>query len=151
MNTSDENEDKPTSANLVDYVEIHPGMKWGCVMCGSCCGNVFSTSWLDLHVADQVGDVVDGYCPHLDRENGNRCLIYDSRPNICRGYPFVIKKNGDHYILTIHEKCIGIGNGGELDIEGKLMELMKLVEEDHGIEFMINKLEGNDFNLYKMK
>lgn len=48
-----------------------------CTRCGACCRSVAHsplTQWLDSG---------DGVCRHLDR-NSNMCLIYDSRPDVCR-------------------------------------------------------------------
>ena len=112
----------PLSADIDDFIEIPEGMRWECIMCGSCCGNVFSRKWIDIHLSEKVGDPVDGFCKYLDRGNGNRCGRYETRPNICRGYPFIIKKKGDHYILTVHNKCPGIGKGEVLDTESRLMK-----------------------------
>ncbi len=148
---TDIEEKLPVSADLKDYVEIAHGLKWECIMCGSCCGDVFTSTWLEICVADIVGDPVDGFCKHLDREDENKCRIYDSRPSICRGYPFVIKKNGGHYVLTIHRRCNGIGHGEVLDIKKKLMEIIELVEDDLGVEFIVENVEENDFKLYKVK
>jgi hypothetical protein len=146
-----EGDDAPHSVDIGDFDEIPTGMKWSCISCGLCCGNVFSESWLDLYVTEYVGPLLDGYCKHLDRENGNRCSIYQRRPNICRGYPFVIKKNGTKYNLTIHRRCNGIGHGQPIDIKEKLMNVLNLVEDDLSIEFIVEMGEWNEFSLYKIK
>lgn len=146
-----EGDGAPFSADIGDFIEIPSGMLWKCVNCGSCCGNVFSASWLDLYITEFVGDLFEGFCKYLDRNNGNRCGRYATRPNACRGYPFVIKKRGDHYVLTIHNKCSGVGKGDEIDIKEKLIEVLKLAEDDLGVEFMVRNHGENDFRLYKLK
>jgi Fe-S-cluster containining protein len=122
-------------------------------MCGSCCGNVFSRTWIDLHLAEFIGDPVKGFCKYLVGENGGerRCGRYPTRPNICRGYPFIIRKKGDHYVLTVHNKCPGVDRGEVLNIEERLMTTLKLVEEDMDVDFIVRKGVSNGFLLYKVK
>ena len=46
-----------------------------------------------------------GRCPLLEK---NKCSIYESRPQCCRGYPFFFNKyNG----LCVHDSCPGWGKG----------------------------------------
>ncbi len=76
---------------------------------------------------------------------------YLTRPNICMGYPFVIKKKRDHYVLTVHNKCPGMGRGEALDIESRLMSTLKLVEVDLNVDFIVRKNGSNGFLMYKVK
>ncbi len=148
-----ESDDAPLSADIGDFVEIPDGMRWDCLMCGSCCGNVFSRTWIDVQLSEYIGSPVDGFCKYLGRNNGveKTCRIYETRPNICRGYPFIIKRKDEHYVLTIHIKCPGIGHGDEIKIKNRLMETLRLVEEDLGVEFIVRGNGSNDFILYKVR
>lgn len=148
-----EGDDAPLSADISDFIEIPHGMKWECQMCGSCCGNIFSRTWIDGYLSEYIGDPVDGFCKYLLKNNGieKRCGRYLTRPNICMGYPFIIKKKGDHYVLTVHNKCPGLGNGEVFDIEGRLMSTLKLVEEDLNVDFIVRKNGSNGFMMYKVK
>ena len=146
-----EGDDAPLSADIDDFIEIPEGMRWECIGCGSCCGNIFSKTWLDVYLTEFIGESVNGYCKYLDTGNGNRCRRYETRPNICRGYPFVIKKKSKYYVLTVHGKCKGIGNGILLDVRSKMEEVLKLVEDDLDVEFIVRAKGENDFRLYKLK
>ncbi len=149
--TSSDNDDRPYSVELGDFIEIQADMKWECVMCGTCCRNIHSKTWLYSVLSDPIHITIDGRCKFLDIENGNRCERYDTRPNVCRGYPFVIKKKGDHYVLTVHKGCSGIGKGSILDVRKRLIYTLELVEEDLGIEFIVREVGENDFKMYKIK
>lgn len=50
-------------------------MAFPCSGCGACC------RWTKALVAACMPVTADGACVHLD---GNRCSIYDRRPEICR-------------------------------------------------------------------
>lgn len=68
-----------------------PGLRWRCIQgCGACCrlDPDLRPEALDLLNDDQrqtylamVGD--DGWCIHYDT-GGQRCRIYDDRPDFCR-------------------------------------------------------------------
>jgi Fe-S-cluster containining protein len=148
-----EGNDAPLSADIGDFIEIPEGMRWECAKCGSCCGNIFSQTWLDVHLSEYIGDPVNGFCKYLAMDNGGerRCKKYLTRPNICRGYPFIIRKKGDYYILTVHRKCPGVGRGAVLDIEDRLISTLKLVEDDLSVEFIIRRDGSNQFRMYKVK
>ena len=79
-----------------------------CTGCGECCGNCLPMTLADVnavwnaasaaarkplhdklwYVCNHVGNVVDMTCPFCDDEqpNGHKCVIYESRPYICREY-----------------------------------------------------------------
>ena len=72
----------PYSADVGDFVNINEGDRWECVMCGNCCGNVFSQTWLDVSLTQYIGDPLNGYCKHHDRKT-HVCHVHPGRPNIC--------------------------------------------------------------------
>lgn len=63
----------------------------------------------------------------------------------------MIKKKGDHYVLTVHSKCSGIGHGPIIDIKERMLQTLKLVEDDLGVEFIIKEVGENEFRMYKVK
>jgi Fe-S-cluster containining protein len=143
----------PRSERPDSFIEIPPGLRWECIKCGSCCGNVFSDTWIDASLAEYIGPTVEGFCKYLERDSSNRCTRYATRPNICRGYPFIIKKNGDHYLLAIHSKCKGVGIGPVLDITERLLVTLKLVEDDLDLDFMIEWMDPkhNKVRLHRIR
>jgi Fe-S-cluster containining protein len=53
-----------------------------------------------------------GKCVFL---SDNSCSIYDTRPLICRFYPFELKNTGnDTFSFTYTKECLGIGKGSQL-------------------------------------
>jgi Fe-S-cluster containining protein len=55
---------------------------------------------------------VDGKCVFLRK---NLCTIYDSRPLICRFYPFELKDDGKNkHVFAYTDECPCIGVGPEL-------------------------------------
>jgi len=145
-----EGDDVPYSADIGDFVDISEGDRWGCVMCGKCCGNVFSKTWLDVSLTQYIGDARDGYCRHHDRSS-HVCHIHPGRPNICRGYPFILRKENDHFKIQVHRKCGGIGNGDPIDPSAKGMELVKLMEDEFDMDFMIRPDDKGGVWLYRIK
>jgi len=140
----------PYSVPHSHFIDVEQSMRWDCQRCGVCCGNVFSKTWMDASLMEYVEEPVDGFCPNLD-QNTKLCRIHDKRPNVCRGYPFIIRKSGDHYKLQIHKRCIGIGKGPVIDIEKKVLELVKYCEEELDIEFIIRKGEDGKIGMYRIK
>jgi Fe-S-cluster containining protein len=100
-------------------------------------------------LSDFVGEAVDGFCANYDHEM-KRCSIHGDRPNVCRGYPFIIKKRGDHYTVQVHRYCKGIGSGPQIDRKEIAEDLVRYCEEDLDIEFLI-RWEGDDLRLYRIK
>jgi len=139
----------PYSANIDDFIDVVFGMRWSCVRCGSCCGNIFSRTWIDAALSEYIGDPVDGYCKWYDRLE-HKCTIYERRPNICRGYPFIIRKEGDHYKLQVHRLCKGLGQGEPVDIMEVAERLIRYCEEDLDLDFHIAWEEGN-LKLYRIR
>ncbi len=145
-----EGDDIPYSAVVGDFVDIHEGDRWECIMCGNCCGNIFSKTWLDVSLRKHIGDPIDGYCNHHDQGN-HECHIHSSRPNICRGYPFIIRKSGDHYKVQVHKRCNGIGVGPVVDLGSKALELVKYCEEEYDIEFIVKSDDDGVIRMYRIK
>ena len=136
------------SVDISEFIDIPEGLRWECIRCGSCCGNVFSRTWIDLALRDHIGDPVDGYCNHFDRVD-HKCRIHPDRPNICRGYPFVLRKSGDHYRVQVHSKCKGIGSGPEVDPEKIIRMLVELCESEFHMGFIIERSVEGEFRLFK--
>ena len=146
-----EGEDLPLSADVRDFVRPPPGMRWGCIGCGRCCGNVFSRTWLDVSLREYIGEPIEGYCSALDRST-MRCGNYEGRPSICRGYPFILKKEKGRYEVLVHRLCRGIGKGPIVDLYEKAVELVALVEEEFDISFIVRRTRGGSgVVLYRIK
>jgi Fe-S-cluster containining protein len=140
----------PYSADIGDFVDIKEGDRWECVMCGNCCGNVFSKTWLDVSLTHYIGDAQDGFCKHHDRGT-HSCHIHPGRPNICRGYPFVLRKDGDSFKIQVHLKCSGVGKGNQISPYEKGTELVKLMEDEFDIDFMIRSDGNGGARLFRIK
>lgn len=86
-----------------------------CIGCGECCSNLLPMTDKEVkairrivrrkhlkpinHVPIVVMNQVDGYCPFLDRNRGDKkCTIYEHRPLICRDF-----------------KCCKIGDGFKIN------------------------------------
>lgn len=81
-----------------------------CKCCGLCCRNLHSNPiFKNMHNGN-------GICKYLD-EDTNLCLIYDTRPLICRiddGYEILFKEKmskEDYYRLN-YEICKRLREGG---------------------------------------
>lgn len=129
--------DIPESADIKDFVDVPDGIRWDCVRCLSCCGNVFSRTWLDIDLRKYIGEPVNGFCKHLDVD-GHRCTVHGNRPNTCRGFPFILRKDGDAYKVQIYRGCPGLGKGPLIDMKEKVLELVKLSEDEFGTSFIID-------------
>lgn len=83
-----------------------------CIGCGECCSNFLPMTDKEVkhirkivrsrhlkpinHVPVVLVNAVDGYCPFLDRNRGDKkCTIYEHRPLICRD--FKCCKYGDNF------------------------------------------------------
>lgn len=67
-----------------------------------------------------------GKCIFLD---GKACRIYDTRPLICRFYPFSMRKSNGSYVFETAEECPGIGLGGTV-VQG---EFKKMISAAHSV------------------
>jgi Fe-S-cluster containining protein len=73
--------------------------KFKCLRCGRCCSLKVKLSKEDIKRLEKAGkkDFIEGkhwlkrinkYCQFLEIKNGkSRCLVYNSRPEICRNWP----------------------------------------------------------------
>jgi len=145
-----EGDDVPYSADVGDFVDIKEGDRWECMMCGNCCGNVFSKTWLDVSLTQYIGDPLDGFCRHHDRKD-HLCHVHPGRPNICRGYPFVLRKDGDSFKIQVHRKCSGFGRGGLVNPYEKGTELVKLMENEFDMDFIIRSDGNGGVRLFRIK
>lgn len=139
----------PYAADIDDFVDVTPDMRWRCVRCGFCCGNVFSRTWLDITLTNYIGDSVGGYCKWFDREK-SLCSIHGKRPNICRAYPFIIRKEDDHYKLQVHRLCSGLGQGDPVSMEEVAAKIVRYCEEDLDLDFIM-RWDGGKLRLYRIK
>ncbi|MBN1389570.1 MAG: YkgJ family cysteine cluster protein [Candidatus Thermoplasmatota archaeon] len=145
-----EGDSVPYSACAGDFIDLREETRWECVMCGKCCGNVFSRTWLDVELTQYIGDPVNGFCRHHDPKD-HVCHIHPGRPNICRGYPFVLKKEGDSFKIQVHTRCSGLGAGKTIDPYEKGVELVKLMEDEFDMDFIIRSDGNGGVRLFRIK
>jgi hypothetical protein len=52
----------------------------------------------------------------------------------------------------VHWKCKGISKGPPIDVMKEFLRVLELVEEDLGIQYMVEKVQnqGNFFKLYRI-
>jgi Fe-S-cluster containining protein len=144
--------DPPLSASPEDFIDVSPGMRWECIGCGTCCGNNFTRSWLDHCVVPITGPLVDGHCRHFDRET-RRCGIYYSRPAVCRGHPFALRRMGDSHRLQVHRHCPGIDHGDVLDRRALIRSLLDTITELYDMDFMVDweTVDTDAIRIYRIK
>jgi len=127
-----------------------PKMRWECIRCGSCCMNIGIKEWFDESLKDDLDLLGDDGCRFLGFKDGKSfCKEYEKRPGACRRYPFLISIDGDIHYLSIHKKCKGISKGYAVDIRMEFQRVLELVEEDLGIQYMIED-NGEDENSFKL-
>jgi Fe-S-cluster containining protein len=134
--------------------EVH----FACEKCARCCGDTEDTvrhvlllkteaekisnqTSKDIH---EFAEEVYGFEPYIYEmkktkrkccflEN-NRCTIYDTRPIICKFYPFELKNLGnDKYSFLFTTKCNGIKHGPNLEktfFEGLFNVALKAMDEN---------------------
>ena len=64
---------------------------------------------------------------------GNLCTIYNSRPLICRFYPFKLVDQNEKYVFSVTHECPGVGDGRKLKkrfFEGLFAELKKSMRQN---------------------
>ncbi|MCU0798350.1 MAG: YkgJ family cysteine cluster protein [Candidatus Thermoplasmatota archaeon] len=120
-----------------DYIPVTERMRWECIRCGKCCGNNFTTKWLDDCVVPVVGPLVDNHCRYFDRSE-RKCTIYSSRPIACRGHPFTLMKFGDETVLKVHSMCPGIGHGDPIDLKRTMISILDDIRGLYDIDFMVD-------------
>jgi len=111
---------------------------WGCHRCSGCCQDTANHSRRIrllatevIKISKETGIPVEqfayetqdrtyryemrksnGACYFL---NGNRCILYDHRPLVCRFYPFEMRnEEGSLKILVAGQECVGSSNGQQL-------------------------------------
>jgi hypothetical protein len=112
-----------------------------CIRCGSCCRDtdkrrrkIVLTSTDLNRIVDATNLSVNEFCRashvapepfrHIMRESYGACIflnkettcsIYDSRPTICRCYPFSIQIDDSNVVFSVASKtCPGLGRGHKL-------------------------------------
>lgn len=142
----------PITATRDDFTDVRPGARWECVMCGRCCGNNFTSTWLDHCVVPITGPLVDGHCIFFDRLS-RRCGIYGSRPAVCRGHPFALVKEGGSHRLKVHRHCPGIGQGPVLDRKALLRSILDRVTDMYDMDFIVDwsTIEGDDIVIHRIR
>jgi hypothetical protein len=115
-----------------------------CIRCGSCCRDtdkrrrkIVLTSADLKSIAKTTNLSTDEFCRvshaapepfrHIMRESCGACIflgrestcdIYDSRPMICRCYPFLIQFDENNIVFSVFSKdCPGLGRGRKLTKE----------------------------------
>ena len=122
--------------------EYPENVSFDCKLCGRCCGDTEDhtrhvlllkvdakriTNQTNLDVSE-FADEVEGSEPYVYEmkkpENGqcfflknSRCTIYNSRPLICRFYPFQLDNQNNTYVFSYTNKCPGVGKGDNLTLE----------------------------------
>lgn len=140
---------KPTDIEL--SLKVHPGMRWHCISCGTCCSNIGIKEWFDESLKEDLDLLCENGCRFLGFSDENSfCKEYEKRPGACRRYPFLISTDGDIHFLSIHRKCQGISEGPPVDIPKEFQRVLELVEEDLGIQYMIEDEGENSFRLHKI-
>ncbi len=125
------------TVSIEDYIDVTEGMRWDCIRCGKCCGNNFTTKWLDDCVVPVVGPLIDNHCRHFDRAE-RRCTIHASRPAACRGHPFTLMNVGDGTVLKVHSGCPGIGHWDQVDIKGTMVAMLDDIRGLYDIDFIVD-------------
>ena len=131
-----------------EFVPVDENTRWECTRCGWCCTRDWQIelSWkeydrlkdvipIDRVIHDRsTGDYypyldVGGKCPVFDGDT-RRCTIYNSRPYICRAFPFYLHPPGELYVSTL---CRGLGRGPSVRV-GRKMEELVLLRADSGMD-----------------
>lgn len=111
-------------------------LRFRCEKCGLCCGNtryksrnillleheIVRISERTSKAAEEFSEKVinESHFTHrMKKSNGscmflkqNLCSIYDTRPIICRFYPFSLKSiEGNTFVFSSTDECPGVGNG----------------------------------------
>jgi len=111
-----------------------------CERCALCCGDTEyksrsilllkgeadRISEINLLGLDRFAEKIQGFEPYIYRMKksrnrkcvfleGNSCSIYETRPLICRFYPFQLKNPREKgYVFEYTDECPGIGKGSQL-------------------------------------
>lgn len=112
------------------------GVHFRCEKCGLCCGDTLCKSRNILLLEREITRIAErtskaavefsekvvneGHFTHrMKKSNGscvflkeNLCSIYDTRPIICRFYPFSLNNvQGNTFVFSSTNECPGVGNG----------------------------------------
>ena len=126
------------------FYPVEKSMKWECIKCGWCCQQNWriNMTWVEF---DRLKDFlpidkvavheptgashpymeIRGDCPQYDKDK-SLCKIYDIKCFSCSAFPFLLFPSGELFVCSF---CRGVGKGSELDIDGKINELLKLKKE----------------------
>ena len=119
------------------------GLRWRCTRCGRCCMDVegwdrrvllLKKDVRRLEAIEQQGfrepadegkfvavmRKIEGRCLFLGEDG---CKLYESRPLLCRMYPFYVERQGGVYIIGFGTECPGFG-GGDVLSEGFYAKLL---------------------------
>ncbi|MFT4303420.1 MAG: YkgJ family cysteine cluster protein [Candidatus Woesearchaeota archaeon] len=111
-------------------VSINKQTKWECQQCGKCCNGLIISKQKSLSIIDDGCFV----CKHFDKKT-KLCNIHDdTRPFICRIYPFIpniesiLSTDGIAYPrrafalenIKIHTECCGYGRGQRVFVNKQL-------------------------------
>jgi len=146
---------------MADFRFVTPSTRFMCKRCTQCCS-------LDVMLSDEemarLGDSCDREWHTTKKASwgsdmpccllrGRSCSIYESRPRLCRIYPFFAipesemsmfgilveasasrfsGEDGEHYIIIYDEKCPGIGEGGECNFD---WQAIVTITVDHKNDF----------------
>jgi Fe-S-cluster containining protein len=121
-------------------IEYPRGLRHRCLRCTACCRDtpkrerrVLLTESEAASIASRTGLKTDQFTERVEgtepytremkkaqgtcvflREKG--CLIYTSRPLVCRFFPLYLeKRSGDRFVFGVSEECPGVGKGWLLD------------------------------------
>ncbi|MBS7615315.1 YkgJ family cysteine cluster protein [Candidatus Bathyarchaeota archaeon] len=140
------------------HVEFPRNVHFECSLCALCCGDtetnvrkilllkkeaekISKKTRKDIEsFAEKINDKApyayvmrktnSGKCVFL---KGKLCIVYDTRPLICRFYPFKIDNLGNqHYTFSYTKECPGIGRGPQLKrkfFETLFAELISLMKK----------------------
>ena len=137
-------------------------VRFKCLRCALCCGDARnrvrsilllrieaeSISWKTSKSLDDFAEIVEGFEPYvycIKKTNegkcvflkDNSCSIYETRPLICRFYPFQLKNiRTERYVFEYTTECPGIGKGTRLEkrfFEGLFKTLIELVNKNSSI------------------
>ncbi len=119
-------------------VPLRPGERWACTRCGQCCSESFQSGWLESALREDIGAPVDGRCRAYG-PGSHRCTRYETRPLICRAYPFTLQPGVDgRFRLYRHSLCPGFGTGPPVDIATWIRRLVSYHEAVEGIRYDID-------------
>lgn len=96
-----------------------PALNYACVHCGDCCrmfevavepgrelaGTVLRPDGLRVLQRDSAG------CVHLARSGPQLCTVYSDRPDVCRAFPFAVRRTPGGDFVGASFACTAVANG----------------------------------------